>query len=367
MEIHDAFDEMVASSGDRSIVMPAGKWSQERCCRSLCDRLGALPRLKTQTLNADLRLERDALLSSVAAKEHVVAISNFNGGIAMGNRQCVPTGPGGAGVVGNRQCVPSGPGGSGEHANHDLLSIIRQTRKLPDLNLGGPQRARELGRGWEACRHEIAWAIRLAVDPACPPPPRLAPYQARPKFGPFRKKMRRLARERLLSDAPGIVGPPFDREKVLKFADEVEAMGEGAEDNLGFIALIQTYPQAADALTELGAGIQSALGVLRRSTAAERRTASAVAADDAEDTGDRPSLDARAVALLTDHPEWTDRRIAKTLKCHRTSLYRLRKYTAARKLLKQQGKAAMPKGVKPQGGALEAWDNDADSDDDECE
>jgi len=52
----------------------------------------------------------------------------------------------------------------------------------------------------------------------------------------------------------------------------------------------------------------------------------------------QPSLEARALAMLTDHPEWSDTKIAGELQCSRTSLYRFSKFTAARELL-SNGKA----------------------------
>lgn len=77
-----------------------------------------------------------------------------------------------------------------------------------------------------------------------------------------------------------------------------------------------------------------------------------------------PSLEARALAVLTDHPDWTDTKIAETLHCNRTSLYRLKKFTAARELLKQDGKATMLRGSKPKDVNLDAWaEPDSDSDD----
>ena len=69
----------------------------------------------------------------------------------------------------------------------------------------------------------------------------------------------------------------------------------------------------------------------------------------------QPSLEARALAVLTDHPEWSDDEIANVAGCNRTSLYRLPKYTAARALLKNEGKDNALRGVKNEAG-LDAWE-----------
>jgi hypothetical protein len=66
-------------------------------------------------------------------------------------------------------------------------------------------------------------------------------------------------------------------------------------------------------------------------------------------------LESRALAVLMNHPDWTDVRIAKELRCHRGSLYRLGGYKAARELLRQNSTDTMARGSKLN-GELEAWD-----------
>jgi hypothetical protein len=70
---------------------------------------------------------------------------------------------------------------------------------------------------------------------------------------------------------------------------------------------------------------------------------------------EQPSLEARALALLTDHPDWTDTRIAEVLQCNRGSLYRLDKFKAARELLKRDGIASADHGSRAD-GRIEAWE-----------
>ena len=69
-------------------------------------------------------------------------------------------------------------------------------------------------------------------------------------------------------------------------------------------------------------------------------------------TADKETL---ALATLAQHPEWSDAAIARSVGCHRTSLYRWNKYRQAREIL-EQGKHRLPAGSKGVGGQLEAWD-----------
>lgn len=46
------------------------------------------------------------------------------------------------------------------------------------------------------------------------------------------------------------------------------------------------------------------------------------------------SGEAKAVAILLDHPEWSDTRIAAEVPCHRSTLYEWPKYVAAKKAMK---------------------------------
>jgi hypothetical protein len=74
------------------------------------------------------------------------------------------------------------------------------------------------------------------------------------------------------------------------------------------------------------------------------------------------SKEAKALAALTDHPDWTDEQIAEAAGCKRQSLYRMKKFTAAKRLLKG-GKSDFPVGKKNRDtGTVDAWDNDSDDD-----
>jgi hypothetical protein len=68
----------------------------------------------------------------------------------------------------------------------------------------------------------------------------------------------------------------------------------------------------------------------------------------------RLSKQGQALALLADHPDWTDEKIAEAVGLNRTSLYRMKKFTAARQVLRR-GKLERPRGRKDRDGKLEAW------------
>ncbi len=72
----------------------------------------------------------------------------------------------------------------------------------------------------------------------------------------------------------------------------------------------------------------------------------------------------RALALLVKHPDWTQAAMAKAAGVNRTTLYRFRRYQAAREAL-QAGKADIPHGSKDKNGNIEAWDSDTFCDTDD--
>jgi len=84
----------------------------------------------------------------------------------------------------------------------------------------------------------------------------------------------------------------------------------------------------------------------------------ATAAEPAKRTDDLGPLE-HALALLVKHPDWSDTRIAETVKVSRQTLYKpaWSRYRAARAVLKS-GKADIPRGSKDEHGNLEAWDGD---------
>ena len=51
-----------------------------------------------------------------------------------------------------------------------------------------------------------------------------------------------------------------------------------------------------------------------------------------------PSKEAKALGVLTEHPEWTNKKIAETVGVARTTLYKWPKYVAARKVLTEAGR-----------------------------
>jgi hypothetical protein len=71
-----------------------------------------------------------------------------------------------------------------------------------------------------------------------------------------------------------------------------------------------------------------------------------------------------ALALLVNHPEWTDTRIAAAVGVSRTTLYKpsWEKYQKAREAIRAT-RDELPKGAKgKESGRIEAWDSDNDSD-----
>lgn len=70
---------------------------------------------------------------------------------------------------------------------------------------------------------------------------------------------------------------------------------------------------------------------------------------------DDTSKEAKALAALVEHPEWTKTRIAEYVGCNRQSLYGMKKFKAAWDTLKQ-GKREIPKGQK-YNGDIEAFDD----------
>jgi hypothetical protein len=81
----------------------------------------------------------------------------------------------------------------------------------------------------------------------------------------------------------------------------------------------------------------------------------------ASKSGEKLSKEARALAALADNPDWTDQQIAEAAGCKRQSLYRMKRFVAAKRLLKD-GKKRFPIGSRDrESGDMEAWD---DGDDD---
>jgi len=67
---------------------------------------------------------------------------------------------------------------------------------------------------------------------------------------------------------------------------------------------------------------------------------------------------AKALAALAEHPDWTDEQIADAAGCKRTSLYRMKSFKQARRILRG-GLEQMPAGTKDgETGDVEAWNDD---------
>ena len=82
-------------------------------------------------------------------------------------------------------------------------------------------------------------------------------------------------------------------------------------------------------------------------------------------TSGHMSKQARALAVKTEHPDWTDAQVAEVAGCHVKSLYRWKLFTMAKDVLKN-GKTDFPTGRKPKEEPMEAWeDEDKDRNDGE--
>jgi hypothetical protein len=70
------------------------------------------------------------------------------------------------------------------------------------------------------------------------------------------------------------------------------------------------------------------------------------------------SKEAMALAALADHPDWTDEQVAQAAGCQRGSLYRMPKYVAAKRVLKDR-QDLLPRGYQNrETGNVEASDDD---------
>lgn len=65
---------------------------------------------------------------------------------------------------------------------------------------------------------------------------------------------------------------------------------------------------------------------------------------------------AMALALLADHPDWTNERIAKAVGCHPKYLSQLPQFKAAKRAIRASGRGQMPHGSKTVEGDIEAWE-----------
>lgn len=131
----------------------------------------------------------------------------------------------------------------------------------------------------------------------------------------------------------------------------------------GLRAGIEAYPSGPDAvhLVETIAcffddDVDTA--ILERAAYAGHPTSIPVDADDIEPVPPQIEPMAQAIALLTQHPDWTDTKIAETVGVHRTTIYTWGPYGQLRELLK----AKIPRGSRRADGQIEAADNDGELD-----
>lgn len=80
------------------------------------------------------------------------------------------------------------------------------------------------------------------------------------------------------------------------------------------------------------------------------------------DKNNKMSLDARAVAQLVEHPNWSNKDISKAIGCNEKSLYRCKKFRAAKKTIRQNGQAELPRGSKYENSPMESWEDESGND-----
>lgn len=68
------------------------------------------------------------------------------------------------------------------------------------------------------------------------------------------------------------------------------------------------------------------------------------------------SGEARAVGVLAQHPDWTDKQVARAAGVHPKSLYRYQRFKIARGALKDSGQSDLPRGFKTKDGDIEAYE-----------
>jgi len=71
---------------------------------------------------------------------------------------------------------------------------------------------------------------------------------------------------------------------------------------------------------------------------------------------ERMSGEARALAVLAKHPEYTHAQVAKAAGLHVKTLYKYQQYMTAREVLKDAGKTGLPRGYKTKAGDIEAFE-----------
>ena len=78
---------------------------------------------------------------------------------------------------------------------------------------------------------------------------------------------------------------------------------------------------------------------------------------DTSHSGDEKPLiskEATALAVLKDHPDWSDAKIAQAAGCSRTTLYTWQSYVKSRAIIAEP-KSSRPRGSKSKEGHIEAW------------
>jgi len=162
-----------------------------------------------------------------------------------------------------------------------------------------------------------------------------------------------------------------------RLADALASIGEDCKPVLEFCQMIPVSPgghflfKTAPVWAKLRELWPWLEGIRRRIVAndplpAEDRAlppAEAVKADAAVTQAGNMSKEARALAVKTQHPDWTDAQVAEAAGCHVKSLYRWKLFTTAKGIL-QSGRADLPLGRKPKDKPMEAWEDATNDDDD---
>jgi hypothetical protein len=108
-------------------------------------------------------------------------------------------------------------------------------------------------------------------------------------------------------------------------------------------------------LAHLWATLAYSQDELERLASAEPQPATTDPAPSAEQVVEPPNKIAMALALLVDHPDWTDKAIAEAVGCSGAYLSNNRRYRAARKAIKGQGQDDRQRSRKHRGSAMDEY------------
>jgi hypothetical protein len=100
-------------------------------------------------------------------------------------------------------------------------------------------------------------------------------------------------------------------------------------------------------------------GIVDEDLAALRAVAEAIVSLGAKDETQKRggvSKIALAIAIKSEHPEWTDIEVAEGADCHPKSLCRSPRYRMVKEAIRNVGLRSLPRGRKGKDGELEGWD-----------